>query len=140
MIKELGSRLQINLADDAFVTFNTPEMLISAIATCSKTLKFKNERNEEPIIISEKEVTVVDWFWRIVDFIMNVPSDYYRVIHPRRYDPHTSWRKSEKDDEIAASIQKSKSRDFELALIILLITVYEAYSLFNFYIVNLQSL
>jgi len=140
MIKELGSRLQINLADDAFLTFNTPEMLISAISTCSKILKFKNERNEEPIIISEKEVTVVDWLWRIVDFIMNVPSDYYRVIHPRRYDPHTSWRKNDKDNETDTTLQKSKSRDFELTLIILFITVYEIYLLFNFYILNLQDL
>ena len=108
MIKELGSRLQLNLTEDTFTKFETPEKLISGIATCSKILKFKNERNEEPIIIREKEVTVVDWLWRIVDFIMNVPSDYYRVIHPRRFDPYSSWRKKEISDEIASTSPRQK--------------------------------
>ncbi len=141
MIKELGSRLQLNLKDDTFSMFETPEKLIAGIATCSKILKFKKERNEEPIIVREKEVTVNDILWRIVDFIMNVPSDYYRVIHPRRFDPYSSWRKKEISEEIAAASprQKVKPREFEIAVIIFLITVFTFYQLFNFYILNLQE-
>ena len=132
MVKELGNRFQLNLADDAFQTFTSPHQLIVAIATCSKTLKYKSDPKEEISVESFKKTTAADYTWKLVDFIMNVPSDFYRVLHPRKIDPHHIWRKSQSEPN--SPKPKNKAREFEITMIIGFITIYELYLLLNYFL------
>jgi len=132
MIKELGNRFQLNLADDAFQTFTSPHQLIVAIATCSKTLTYKSDPKEEINVETFKKTTAADYSWKLVDFIMNVPSDFYRVLHPRKIDPYSSWRKA--SQEQITQKPKNKKIEYEITMIVGFITIYELYLLLNYFL------
>jgi len=82
MVEYLNYRLGIVLPSDALYEFKTPKELIGALSTCPKALKFKTNPEEKA------NLALVRWkkpgftFWNFINFIMNTPSDYYRVIHP----------------------------------------------------------
>jgi len=82
MAEYLNYRLGVVLPADALYEFKTPNELIEALSTCPKALKFKTNPEEKA------NLALVRWkkpgftFWNFINFIMNTPSDYYRVIHP----------------------------------------------------------
>lgn len=89
MIDQLNFRLGIVLPDDALCDFKSPQELVTALATCSKSLKFKTNQTEKA------NLAMVRWkdpefsAKNLLNFIMNAPSDYYRVIHPNVIHPES---------------------------------------------------
>lgn len=105
--------------------------LIQGISTCSKFLKYKTLRNEGPIPNELKSKVSYGFVSRLLHFVMNVPSDYYRVCHPRSIDLFTQYRE-EPDNQIQNKPKMNKARNFEILLIIGFITLYELHIFFNF--------
>jgi hypothetical protein len=75
--------LSIILPEDALLTYKTPEELITAIATCPRVLTFFKEPAEEATLENNSRKAPAFGIANIIYFLLNVPSDYYRVIHPR---------------------------------------------------------
>jgi len=92
MVEQLKRRLDVEISDDALQVYKTPEELISALESCTSHLKFKKDASEaasaEMLRKKDPKFTVDNLFY----FIMNIPSDYYRVIQPK-----TIFLESKKD-------------------------------------------
>ena len=78
-------RLNLELPDNALVMYQTMESLLKAIATCSTHLKFHIEPGEEMDFeaLPQKKppkITVKT----LCNYIWNIPSDYFRLLHPRK--------------------------------------------------------
>lgn len=82
MVEYLNQRLGIVLPSDALYKFKTPKELIAALSTCPKALKFKTNAEEKANLALVRWKKPAFTFWNFINFIMNTPSDYYRVIHP----------------------------------------------------------
>ena len=72
------------MPEDALIqTYKTPEELIRAIESCRIHLKFKQDASEaasaEMMQRKDPKFKIDNLFY----FIMNIPSDYYRVIQPK---------------------------------------------------------
>lgn len=71
------------MPEDALITtYKTPEELIKAIESCRTHLKFKQDASEasaEMMQRKDPKFKLDNLFY----FIMNIPSDYYRVIQPK---------------------------------------------------------
>ena len=83
MVEQLKNRLEVEVADDLLQTYKTPEELISALEACVMHLKFKKDAAEEA---SNEMMLKKDPKFKpanLLYFIMNIPSDYYRVIQPK---------------------------------------------------------
>lgn len=90
MIEQIKFRLCVSLPDNALYIYKTPQKLIAALSSCLITLKFKTDEEEKAklgLIRWKKPKFTVGNF---VNFIMNAPSDYYRVVHPRVINPDPS--------------------------------------------------
>lgn len=79
-------RLSINLPEDALRIARTPVDFILMLATTSAPLKLKMSPAEENSLLMLKKKTPKFGLKNIIYFIMNVPSDYYRVVHPKIVD------------------------------------------------------
>ena len=84
VIEVLKQRLDVYLPNDSLGNIKTPQELISTLETSCKFLKFKRDPNEEASLnmlkLKKPRMKAINFIY----FIMNVPSDYYRVIHPKR--------------------------------------------------------
>jgi len=83
MIEQFKLCLDIKFPNDSFTEYKTCEDLKEAISTCSRPLKLKRDPIDEARlhVSNPKEPKVKPK--NILHFVMNVPSDYYRVIHPK---------------------------------------------------------
>jgi len=92
LAQQLKLKLDIDLPEDALIqTYKTPEQLIKAIESCRVHLKFKQDASEasaEMMQRKDPKFKIDNLFY----FIMNIPSDYYRVIQPK-----IIYRESKKD-------------------------------------------
>ena len=86
MVEQLKYRLQVSLPEDTLYIYRTPKELINALSTCSKPLKFKTDSEEKAHLGLIKWKTPTFTLKNLVNFIMNAPSDYYRIIHPKAID------------------------------------------------------
>lgn len=143
MIKELGERFRLNLDDNFLERFGTPKVLIGALASSSKFLTFKHELGEDQTMVNApQEVPPEDFGLKMIHFIMNAPSDYYRVLHPKKIDIYKTWRNQttkyfgeviDTMDKMSKSIDKmGKKRIVEVALVVFFFTLYEIRLLYNF--------
>ena len=82
MVEYLNYRLGIALPSDALFQFKTPKDLIEALSTCPKALKFKTNNEEKASLGLVRWKKPAFTLGNFINFIMNTPSDYYRVIHP----------------------------------------------------------
>lgn len=110
--------------------------LVQGISTCSKFLKYKTMRNEGPIPNELKTVESIGLVSKLLHFIFNVPSDYYRVVHPRSIDLYSHYRVNSDNDQVGNKTKVSKTRSFELLLIVGFITLYELHLFFNLHLLN----
>ena len=74
--------MTIVLPNDALVIHKTPQDLLSAIATCTKWLKYKKDPFEEIVRDPKNRKPPTFNSSSFINFIFNVPSDYFRVLYP----------------------------------------------------------
>jgi hypothetical protein len=129
MVKELTERFLLNLEETLLQNFGTPEYLIAALASCSKFLTFKHEPGEDQTMVNvPKEESPEDPGLKMIHFIMNAPSDYYRVLHPKKIDLYKNWR-----NQTTRYFDKiNKRRMLEIGLVVFFFTLYEVVLLYNF--------
>lgn len=87
MIDQLNFRLGVVLPDDALCVLKSPQDLVTALATCSKSLKFKTNSTEKANLAMVRWKDPTFNAKNLLNFIMNAPSDYYRVTHPNVVHP-----------------------------------------------------
>ena len=80
-------RLGVCLAEDVLMMVRSPSELVFMLGTCSRPLKTNITPAEEMSLGLRKKKTPKFKPKNLIYFIMNVPSDYYRVIHPRSIAP-----------------------------------------------------
>jgi len=78
--------LSITLQEKALTEYRTPEELINVIATCPLLLTSKVEFDECRILAERRIKELRPNLKTLQNYIMNIPSDYYRVLHPK-YKP-----------------------------------------------------
>jgi len=83
IVEKMKERLNVNLPDNILRMENKPANFIAMLATCGRPLKLKMSPEEEASLHIYKEKAPKFGPKNIINFIMNTPSDYYRVIHPR---------------------------------------------------------
>ena len=76
-------RLNVNLPDNVLRMENTPAEFIAMLATASRPFKLKMSPAEEAMLHIYKKKAPKYGVKTLWNFILNVPSDYYRVVHPR---------------------------------------------------------
>ena len=76
-------RLNVNLPDNVLRMENTPAEFLTMLATSSRPFKLKLSPQEEASLHIYKKKAPKYGAKNLLNFILNVPSDYYRVIHPR---------------------------------------------------------
>ena len=87
MAEQLKFRLGVLLPENGLCIYKSPEELTAALSSCQKYLTFKTDPTEKA------GLGLVRWKYpkftskNLISFIMNVPSDYYRVVHPRVINP-----------------------------------------------------
>ena len=86
MVEQLRFRLQVSLPEETLCIYKTPNELIDALSTCDKPLKFKTDSDEKAHLGLIKWKPPTFTLKNLLNFIMNVPSDYYRVVHPKIID------------------------------------------------------
>lgn len=71
------------LPQDALLIHKTPQELVYAVATCPKNLKFQKDPSEETRPEPKYRKAPAFSAGSFINFILNVPSDYYRALHPK---------------------------------------------------------
>lgn len=91
-------RLNLCLPENALVTYPNIESFVSAIATCSVSLKFHVEIGEEMQLDAVNQTKPPKFSGKaVLNYIWNIPSDYFRLLHPTNNyysetgDPKTSF-------------------------------------------------
>jgi len=105
MLEQFKARLDITFPNDSLAEYKTLEDLKDAVSTCSIPLKLKRDPMDEARlhVSNPKEPKVKPK--NILSFVMNVPSDYYRVIHPKMIGKST-----EDNAKIDKSPEKKKMK------------------------------
>ena len=87
MVEKIKFRLGVYLPGEVLLIARSPSELVFMLGTCSQPLKVNITPAEEVSLGLYKKKTLKFKPKNLIYFIMNVPSDYYRVIHPRSISP-----------------------------------------------------
>lgn len=90
LVEQLKLLLDLNVSDFILVQFKKPSDLTKAIGTCPDLLKVDpflkdillNEQIKKAKLKKRKTSALI--LNKILNFIFNIPSDYYRMTHPRK--------------------------------------------------------
>ena len=83
----MKTRLGVFLPGEVLLIARSPLELVFMIGTCSQPLKANITPAEEVSLGLHKKKVPKFKPKNLIYFIMNIPSDYYRVIHPRSIVP-----------------------------------------------------
>jgi len=83
IVERMRFRLNVNLPDNILRMENTPAEFFAMISTASRPLKLKMSPEEETMLHIYKKKAPKYGAKTLLNFLLNVPSDYYRVVHPR---------------------------------------------------------
>jgi len=73
----------VSFPNNSLQNFKNLDELISALETCSKPIKPKWDPTEDPSLNTKNPKQPKIKPMNFIHFIMNVPSDYFRVLHPK---------------------------------------------------------
>jgi hypothetical protein len=83
IIEQFQYRLSIKLPEDPLVQYKTPENFLDAVSTCPTPLNLQLDLTEEMQKEQLKKNDPTFNASNIFNFLDNVPSDYFRIIHPK---------------------------------------------------------
>jgi len=83
VIEQIRLRLDVSFPNNSIQNFKCVDELISALETCPRTLKLKWDPTDDPSLNTKNPKQPKIKPMNFIHFIMNVPSDYFRVLHPK---------------------------------------------------------
>jgi len=83
IIEQLNYILSITLPEKSMVEWRTLEDLLNVISVCDVLLQSKVEFDDDRILAERRMKEFRPNLKTMKNFIVNVPSDYFRVLHPK---------------------------------------------------------
>ena len=89
MLKKI---LELDLPKEVFINFENPEKFYHAVGTCSERLKISSKFFDVSLsqMLKNKKILRLKLSKRmqhkILNFVLNIPSDYYRFLKPRNLE------------------------------------------------------